>query len=289
MTVSSAADDRPILPGERSGVLHPGNLVRYDAHWIVPDRPVAAVVDQYWYVSWALPDGEALDQRIIDLPAITVTIEAGDVPAPLVVTGVQGGAWRRTIRGRGHVFALRLRPAGLAVLSGLTPEQLADTALPLTEALDPRLHDFLSRIAAQPTPADRAGLADQLIRERLAERPPSVSERLANQVLDELRSRIHTRTGLPLAQQFHVHERTIQRALQGTLGHGPKWISRRIRLQEAALALATRPDDELAVIAAELGYTDQSHLTGDFRAITGITPSRYRQDLARLQGDPTGP
>lgn len=284
MTATPAAEDRPILPGERSGVLHPGNLTRYDAHWITPAPEVADVVDQYWHVAWQLDAGEALDQRIIDLPAVTITIEEGDVPAPLVITGVQSGAWRRTIRGRGTVFALRLRPAGLAVLSDLRPGQLADATLPLTRTLDRRLHRLLAEIAAQPTAAARARAADQAIREQLADRPPSASGLLANQVLDELRSRIHTRTGLPLAQQFHVHERTVQRALRLTLGHGPKWISRRIRLQQAALTLATRPEEELAGIASELGYTDQSHLTGDFRAIAGLTPSRYRADLARLQG-----
>lgn len=244
---SRTAGNRPILPGERSGVLHPGNLARYDAHWIAPDPAVSAAVDQYWHVSWALRDGERLDQRIIDLPAITVTIEEGDVPAPLV-TGVQARAWRRTVHGRGGVFAIRLRPAGLAALSDLAPEQLANATVPLTETLDAGLHELVRHIAAQPTPA----------------------------------ARIHSGTSVPLSRRFHVHERTIQRALKVTLGHGPKWISRRVRLQEVALALAARLNDDLASIAADLGYTDQSHLASDFRAVAGVTPSTYRRDLARL-------
>jgi hypothetical protein len=59
------------------------------------------------------PSVSAIDQRIIDLPAVTVTIEDGDVPAPLVVTGLHGQAWKRRITGTGEVFAIRLRPAGL--------------------------------------------------------------------------------------------------------------------------------------------------------------------------------
>lgn len=275
--------ERPILAGERSGVLHPANLARYEASWITPASSVSAVVDQYWHVSWALHDGERVDQRIIDLPAVTVTIEEGEVPAPLVVTGVQDGAWRREIRGRGHVFAIRLRPAGLAVLSELQPGQLRNAVVPLTERLDPRLHDLAREVAARPTPAARAAVADDAIRARLGERPPTATGLLANDVLDELRRRLLSRTSLPLSEAFHVHERTIQRALQLTLGHGPKWVSRRVRLQEVALALATRADDDLARIAADLGYTDQSHLTGDFRAVAGVTPSRYRRDLAQLR------
>jgi AraC-like DNA-binding protein len=272
----------PILPSERSGVLVPENLTRYAANWIAPTPEIVAVIDQFWHVSWSFREGESVDQQIIDLPAITATIEEGDVPAPLVVTGVQNGAWRRTIHGRGRVFAIRLRPAGLAVVSDLTPAAVKNATMPLTSALDARLHDFMRSVAAASTPAERARVAGEGFAARLAERPASEKGLLANAVLDELRARIRNRTGSTLAQHFGVSERTIQRALVDTTGHGPKWISRRIRLQEVALALQTRPDTGLATIAAEIGYTDQSHLAADFRAVAGITPSEYRRRLVEL-------
>jgi AraC-like DNA-binding protein len=53
---------------------------------------------------------------------------------------------------------------------------------------------------------------------------------------------------------------------------------RRRRLQEAAERVRTEPAVELAAIAADLGYVDQAHLTNDFRAVLGHTPSRYRRD-----------
>src|SRR6188474_3535905 len=80
--------ERPIRPDETSGVLHPDNLTRYDARWIDPDPAVRDVVDQYWHVRWRLDPGETIAQTIVDLPAVTLTIEAGDVPSALVVTGL---------------------------------------------------------------------------------------------------------------------------------------------------------------------------------------------------------
>lgn len=274
--------DRPIEHDERSGVLHPGNLRRYDARWIEPDVAVRVVVDRYWHVRWHLPDDEAIDQRILDLPAITVSIEEGDdVPAPFVVTGVSSQAWMRRISGGGAVFGIRLRPAGLTVVSDLTPEQVADATVPLTPRLDADLHALVARVATENTPEARARAADAAIRERIARRPPPSTHLLANDVLDELRARVRQRTGASLGDHLGLSERTVQRALAATLGRGPKWIGRRIRLQEVALALATR-DDDLATIAAELGYADQAHLTSDFRATTDITPGAYRRDLRRL-------
>lgn len=285
MTQPTDVREQPIAVTDRSGVLYPDRLARYAAGWIAPDPAVSAVVDHYWHVSWALGEGESLDQPIIDLPAATVTIEEGEVPAPLVVTGVHTRAWRRAISGTGRVFAIRLRPAGLAVLSDLTPGRIADATVPLTAELDDRLHTLMVAVDTETEPAERARVADGAIRQLLAERPPTSAGLLAGEVLTVLRARIRRRTGPALAEIFGCSERTIQRALTESLGHGPKWISRRIRLQEAALALAIRPVDELAAIATELGYTDQSHLTRDFRATTGITPDADRHAVGNLAGD----
>lgn len=285
-TMASSSPDgaRPVDVTERSGVLFPERLVRYAAGWITPDSAVADVVDQYWHVTWALEPGERLDQPIIDLPAVTATVEDGDVPAPLVVTGVHRRAWRRTVHGSGTVFAVRLRPAGLTVLSDLTPRRIADATVVLDARLDPRLHALMREVAAGATPAERAAIANRAIARILADRGPAPSGLLANRVLDEVRWRIHRRTGQPLAERFGCSERTLQRACTEALGHGPKWLSRRIRLQEVALALVSRPSDELGVIAADLGYTDQSHLTRDFRATTGLTPEAYRRAVRNLLG-----
>lgn len=276
------ARERPIATSERSGVLYPDRLARYAASWTAPAPDLSAVVDQYWHVSWALDETDQLDQPIIDLPAVTLTVEEGAVPAPLVVTGVHGRAWRRTIRGQGRVFAIRLRPAGLSVLSDLTPAHVADATVPLTGKLDSRLHRLMQIVFAAADPAERVQAADQAIRAALAERAPTPAGLLANHVLDEMRERIHHRTGPALAERFACSERTIQRACFDTLGHGPKWLSRRIRLQEAALALVARPTADLAVIAADLGYTDQSHLARDFRSATGLVPDAYRRAAGDL-------
>lgn len=276
---------RPIAEHERSGVLHPSRLARYSAGWIAPSPDVAEVVDEYWHVSWALEDGETLDQPIIDLPAITLSFEAGDVPAALVITGVHERAWFRTISGRGTVFGIRLRPAGLVVLSDLTPEDVADATVEVTADLDPRLAAFMQGIGVGSEPTATARALDRAIAALIREREPSPLALLANDVLDELRRSLHHRTGTTLTTRLGRSERTLQRALAGTVGRGPKWVARRIRLQEAARALVTRPNEALATLAAELGYVDQSHLTSDFHACAGITPDAYRRAVRRAAAE----
>ena len=277
--VSSERTTRQIARDERSGVLHPANLRRYNAEWFEPAPRVRDVVERYWSVTWNLPVGQAITQRIIAAPAVTLTLESGSVPAPIVVTGVYRGAWQREIRESGSAFGIRLRPAGLGVLSDLTPQRIADVTLPSSTALDVRLHGLLERIARADAPAERTALADDLIGECLDERPPDQAALLANAVVGHLTSSVIPEWGGDLAARFGVSERSIQRALRGTIGHGPKWVARWTRLQEVARVLSVRPESEMAAIATELGYADQAHLINDFRRAVGMTPGAYVRSL----------
>lgn len=274
---------RDITRTERSGVLVPSNLARYQARWIQPAAAARAVVDAYWHVRWDLGD-DVIDQVIVDRPAITVTVESGNVPAPLVVTGVSSGAWSRRISGAGAVFGIRLCPAGLAVLSDLMPGDVADATTALTPLLDRDLHAVAVAVAQAGDPTAMARAADAAVVGRLVGRGPTRAGIVANRVLDELSGSDPPRGGSELAQRVGVSERSVQRALAATLGHGPKWVARRIRIQAVAQAVAVRDQVDLAALAVELGYADQAHLTGDFRAVTGTTPGAYRRQLQRLAG-----
>jgi proline iminopeptidase len=85
-----------------------------------------------------------------------------------------------------------------------------------------------------------------------------------------------------------VSERTIQRALRVTLGRGPKWVSRRIRLQEVARALASEATPDLAALTTELGYdiswcctrTAMRHPLTTIPAAGTTTTARQRDDSA---------
>lgn len=264
---------RAIGGAERTGVLQPANLDRFRAQWMAPSEDVRDVIDTYWSVQWHLDDSEAIEQRIIDHPSVTLSIESGSVVAPFVVTASRSRAWTRSIAGRGDVFALRLRPAGLAVVSDLVASGLA-AEQELTERVDARAHRLLAGIASVRDPADRAQRADAIVRELLDERPLGPAQLLANAAIDALTERPEVRRIADVATELRTSERTLQRALRTHLGRSPGEVARRVRLQEAVRRLSSA-DGDIARIAADLGYVDQAHLTNDFRAAAGVTPGAY--------------
>jgi AraC-like DNA-binding protein len=267
---------REVRAVERSGVLRPSNLNRFSAQWIAAGSDLRDVIDTYWTAEWQLPPEEAIDQRIIDHPSITLSIEQGDVIAPYVVSSVRATAWRRTISGTGDVFALRLRPAGLAVLTDLDPTTLSGERAITTD--DRRAHTLLAAIAELPDASGRARRADELVRAHLSARPLTPQQRLANDALDLLTAEPRVRPVPDVASALKTRPRTLQRALAQTLGRGPAEVARRVRLQEVVRRLSSDPSS-IAHVANDLGYADQAHLTNEFRSTTGMTPGAYLAQL----------
>ncbi|MEV6797059.1 AraC family transcriptional regulator [Micromonospora rifamycinica] len=81
-----------------------------------------------------------------------------------------------------------------------------------------------------------------------------------------------------LARRHDLPVRRLQRLFLEHVGVGPKWVIRRYRLLEAIEQVVTGSPD-WAALAADLGYSDQAHLSRDFAAVTGRTPTGYARSL----------
>ena len=78
--------------------------------------------------------------------------------------------------------------------------------------------------------------------------------------------------------------RQLQRRVTETLGLPPKAQLRMARLHRSLARLAQ--GEALAEIATHCGFSHVGHLVREFRALTGMSPSAVRRDLARHEGLP---
>jgi AraC-like DNA-binding protein len=82
-----------------------------------------------------------------------------------------------------------------------------------------------------------------------------------------------------LAQTLAVSPHHLSRVFRSITGHSIARHRMRLRARTAAERLA-RGDDDLARLAADLGFADQSHLCRVLRSEIGTTPSALRHALA---------
>ena len=78
-----------------------------------------------------------------------------------------------------------------------------------------------------------------------------------------------------VAAAAHATVRTLERNFKQSSGYTIKDVSALMRFEQVRNRLWLYPDAGLAALAYELGYTDQSHLSRDFRRYSGTTPAAF--------------
>ncbi len=78
-----------------------------------------------------------------------------------------------------------------------------------------------------------------------------------------------------VAAAAHTTVRTLQRKFKQSSGYSVKDVSGLMRFEQARNHLWLYPDANIAGLAQELGYTDQSHLSREFKRYSGSTPAAF--------------
>jgi AraC-like DNA-binding protein len=78
-----------------------------------------------------------------------------------------------------------------------------------------------------------------------------------------------------VAAAAHATVRTLERNFKQSSGHTIKDVSALMRFEQVRNHLWQYPDTNLASLAHEMGYTDQSHLSREFKRYSGTTPGTF--------------
>jgi len=254
----------------RRGVLYPERMPRF--HRLAPTAAAAHLVSWFWIPEWDLEPGETSRQDVVAYPALNLVVE----PSRIELVGATTRATHRNLTGSGWAVGALLRPAAVLALThdpaGLRDASMAldapDLLDPLVAVMSGRSEDRLDEAVAVMSRwlADRAGA-------------PTDAALQANAMIERLMTDSDLRTAEQAATSMAVSLRTLQRVTHRHVGLPPLAMIRRRRLQEAAQRLREDPGADLAALAADLGYADHAHLTGDFREVLGIVPSGYRRSV----------
>lgn len=86
-------------------------------------------------------------------------------------------------------------------------------------------------------------------------------------------------TNTEMARTTGMSARAFERSFAREYGLAPQQYLKRLRIQTACrLLVDTR--ESIAHIGLRCGFADQSHLTREFRRVTGLTPGSYRETYA---------
>jgi AraC-like DNA-binding protein len=236
-------------------------------------------VERYWSVRWDLTGRPPFRSEVLSHPSVNVSVESGDRPRfgfampAVLLHGVITRRFTVDLVGVGRVTAVKFRPGGFRAFTGVLPARHSVAPLRGELGLDP--DRLLAAVLAEDDDADRTAVLDAALAPLAPEPDAAYLDLLA--VLDRMvddRSLVRVDQ---VAAMAGMSTRSLQRAFATYVGVSPKAVLARYRLQDAAAMIDAGEVDDLASLAADLGWFDQAHFSRDFRSVVGITPSAYLQ------------
>ena len=265
------------------GVLRPDlAATRFRLARHAPSEALTPFVEYYWIPRWDLRGEPPFAQTILPHPNVHLVFEASGAG----IFGVDRRLFTRSLSGLGLAFGVRFLAGGFRPFWQAPISQLTDRVVPAARLFGPQAEKTRQAIM-RVGPEDSADSADSA--DEVDARMIGYAEALLCSVRPErdwmaeqaaaLVSRITADPGLrrvdQLAAASGMTARSLQRLFADYVGVSPKWVMRRARLHEAAERADSGEPVDWALLASDLGYADQAHLTRDFTATLGISPTRY--------------
>jgi AraC-like DNA-binding protein len=243
-----------------------------------PPEPLRGVIKCFWHANRetagpdleVIPDGYA---EIVFCLGGVCRLAGQPLPSPFLV-GLLNQPLMLTTEGRLQVIGIRCYPWTVFDVLGLPPGKdgvrivehpLAQLQAPLQACVEAgRIADAM------------ALLAEYLLRAR----PPAVDSTLSRAGA----AMLEARGALPVSQvatAAHATVRTLERKFKQSSGYTVKDVSGLMRFEQARNRLWHEPAVSLAALAQSLGYTDQSHLSREFKRYSGMTPAAFAQKRRR--------
>ncbi|MDN3357727.1 helix-turn-helix domain-containing protein [Actinomadura sp. DC4] len=226
------------------------------------------------------------DLRVVPHPAVMLVLEFG-AGSPTVDSATGGRQRGSLVAGPGFGYGgavrawgervdcvqVRLSPVVAHAYLGVSPAEL-DGAVSLDDVWDREAVRLRERLSDVPSWEDRFALTEALLARRRADRS------LVDREVAWVWSRIVAGHGSVrvegLAAEVGWSRKRLWSRFLSQVGLSPKRAAKLVRFDHAAHRLVA--GEGAARVAAESGYTDQSHLNRDVMTFTGVTPANVAHE-----------
>jgi AraC-like DNA-binding protein len=218
-----------------------------------------------------------VDLQVVPYPAFTIVLDLRDgVELVDEVTGQQrrgsvvAGLAPGSVRGSGRdieCLQIRVSPAIAHAVLG-PPGQLGGTLISLEDLWGRDAARLGEQLRDAPSWDNRFALAQDALARRYEAGPavdPEIAFAWEQMMTTQGRLRVDG-----LASETGWSRHRLWSRFRSQVGTTPKRAAQLVRFDHAAHRLAA--GESAALVAAESGYADQSHLHRDVRTFTGITP-----------------
>jgi len=223
---------------------------------------------------WETPAGEVI--LVLGLAEPFLAQERPGVGRPRSFTSFVVGLHERPLhtryQGLQSGVQVRLTPPAVPALLGVTMTELTSRVVDLADVVGGAAKRWAATLASAGSWSERFAFLDEVVAARIdAANGRSPIVRRTWEALRRADGRLRIDDLVAEAGCSHRH---LVELFRHEVGLTPKRAARVLRYERAALRLRDRRLTP-AEVAADCGYTDQPHLTREFRQFSGITPGQF--------------
>ena len=249
--------------------------------------PVPALAEQVakirWGHEWIAPEAP-VEERIVPDGAVHLLFvipEAGAGRPYGLALGATSEPTVVRLAGRIEHVEVELLPGAVPALLGVPAGELSRRVVSLEDLWGDRAAVLRDRLAGTSDPAERLRIVQRTLAGGLRaggnEWPPRPSPPLLGEALRRMRAAVGNLRVRELADDLGISERRVEQLFHTHVGLSPKVTSRLLRLRGSLERLDSASPASWVQIALDCGYSDQSHLVNEFRALTGLSPGELRR------------
>ena len=247
----------------------------YEEH--PPPANLAPWIACFWQIAGGSAEDSPVSHRVLPDGGADLLFDIDSIrcirgtSAELV--GPMSNAQVFALRGAINLLGVRLRPGAVGAFAGIPADRLLDTTVPIAE-LPSSLRVNVAELADRDDFSGQSKILIDACRAQLAElsQPDQVVWQALTRWANPERSEFPTVT--VLTRDLGISERALERRFVAQVGLTPVHYRRLARFR-SMLRLHARGIRDWAVLAATTGFSDQSHLTRDCRAFSGLTPTQW--------------
>jgi len=165
------------------------------------------------------------------------------------------------------LIGVRLRPGVAFHLTGVAAHAMVNRRTSLNDY--DKLRAFTSIDPVPKTATEWIAALQKLLIDQLAK---TNINPLVAKAIDEMHARHGNVSVAEVASRCGVSERQLCRLMRDWIGYGTKQYASVVRFQSTLAQMESAPNSTGAILAADGGYFDQSHLNVDVARFAGDTP-----------------
>lgn len=253
----------------------------FSLHCYAPSPGLVPFVEHFFVIRWdpKLQPSPKFDY-ILTEPAATMFLGKRHPH----IHGIVAKKVLFTLAGDGVEVGIKFAPGGLYSFWCQDVSNLTRRTVPAATVFPEITSSFLEKLYAQDSDADFVEMLEKLLTNRRV--APDENLLLIQRIAQSIHDNGHA-TVAEVAEQFKINERTLHYLFKRRVGVGVKWLLIRPRLLEAVEHANNLSESDWTRIAADLGYSTQSHFINDFKKYIGISPSKYVQELKKRDNMPS--